>query len=71
MGSIGFPEIILIFAVCLLVFGPSKLPEIGKSLGKGIREFKNAINLDGDRKSKPADKAADAVSPDNDEVNKG
>jgi TatA/E family protein of Tat protein translocase len=41
-GSIGMPELILIFVVALLVFGPRKLPEIGKSLGKGLAEFKKA-----------------------------
>lgn len=39
-GSIGPAELILIFVVALLVFGPKKLPEIGKSVGKAIREFK-------------------------------
>ena len=41
-GSIGMPELILIFIVALLVFGPKKLPDIGKSLGKGLAEFKRA-----------------------------
>ena len=41
-GSIGMPELILIFVVALLVFGPKKLPDIGKSLGKGLAEFKRA-----------------------------
>jgi sec-independent protein translocase protein TatA len=41
-GSIGMPELILIFIVALLVFGPKKLPELGKSLGKGLAEFKKA-----------------------------
>jgi sec-independent protein translocase protein TatA len=39
-GSIGPAELVLIFVVALLVFGPKKLPEIGKSVGKAIREFK-------------------------------
>jgi sec-independent protein translocase protein TatA len=39
-GSIGPAELVLIFIVALLVFGPKKLPEIGKSVGKAIREFK-------------------------------
>jgi len=41
-GTIGGPELILIFIVGLVVFGPRKLPEIGKSLGKMITEFKRA-----------------------------
>jgi len=38
------PEIIVIFILALIVFGPRKLPEIGKSLGKGLAEFKKASN---------------------------
>ena len=41
-GSIGMPELVPIFIVALLVFGPKKLPEIGKSIGKGLAEFKRA-----------------------------
>lgn len=43
-GSIGFPEIIMIFIVVLLVFGPKKLPEIAKMMGKTIRDFKRTVN---------------------------
>lgn len=42
MTKLGFWEIILILFVVLMVFGPNKLPEVGRSLGKGIREFKKA-----------------------------
>jgi TatA/E family protein of Tat protein translocase len=41
-GSIGIPELIVIFIIALLVFGPKKLPEVGKSVGRAIREFKKA-----------------------------
>jgi sec-independent protein translocase protein TatA len=44
MGSIGVPELIIIFVVALIVFGPRKLPELGKSLGKGLAEFRRASN---------------------------
>ena len=44
MGQLGFQELIVIFMIALLVFGPKKLPELGKSLGKGLREFKRATN---------------------------
>jgi len=44
LGSLGLPEILMIFAVILLLFGPTKLPEIGKALGKGIREFKKGTS---------------------------
>jgi len=43
-GSIGMPEIILILIVALLLFGPKKLPEIGKTIGRSIAEFKKASN---------------------------
>ncbi len=43
-GSIGFPELILIFIIALLLFGPRKLPEIGKTLGKAMNEFRRASN---------------------------
>lgn len=42
MGSVGTPEILLILVIALLLFGPRKLPELGKSLGRAIREFKKA-----------------------------
>jgi len=44
MGSLGMQEIIIIFVIALIVFGPRKLPELGKSLGKGLAEFKRASN---------------------------
>ena len=43
-GSIGMPELIIIFVIALIIFGPRKLPELGKSLGKSIAEFKRASN---------------------------
>ena len=42
MGQLGIGEIAVIFIIALLVFGPKKLPELGKSFGKGLREFKKA-----------------------------
>jgi len=39
-GSIGFPELLAIMAIALLVFGPKKLPEVGRSLGRALREFR-------------------------------
>jgi len=43
-GSLGIPELILIFIVALIVFGPKRLPEIGKTLGKAMGEFKKATD---------------------------
>jgi len=42
MGSLGTPEILLVLLLALLVFGPAKLPELGKALGRAVREFKRA-----------------------------
>jgi len=41
-GAIGIPGLILILVVALIIFGPSKLPEIGRAAGNSLREFKNA-----------------------------
>ncbi len=43
MGNIGFTEIMLIMVVVLLLFGAKRLPEVGSSIGKGIREFKRSL----------------------------
>ena len=43
-GSIGMPELIIIFVIALIIFGPRKLPELGRSLGKSLSEFKRASN---------------------------
>jgi TatA/E family protein of Tat protein translocase len=43
-GSIGAPELLIIFIIALLIFGPRKLPKLGKSLGKSLAEFKRASN---------------------------
>lgn len=42
--NLGMPELIFIFVLALLILGPKKLPELGKSLGKGLSEFKRATN---------------------------
>jgi sec-independent protein translocase protein TatA len=44
IGSIGLPELIVILVVALLVVGPKKLPDVGRSLGQAIRGFRRAIN---------------------------
>ena len=52
MGRLGLPEILVIIAVVLLLFGGKKIPELMKGLGSGIKEFKNAAKED----QQPADK---------------
>lgn len=44
MGSIGMPEMLVILVIALIIFGPRKLPELGKTLGKSLAEFKRASN---------------------------
>jgi TatA/E family protein of Tat protein translocase len=39
-GNIGFPELLIIMAIALLIFGPKKLPEVGRSIGRALREFR-------------------------------
>ena len=63
MGQLGFSEMLMIFVIALLVFGPKKLPELGKSLGKGIREFKKATE---ELKSNWEDHVKDIAEPIND-----
>src|SRR3954447_15811384 len=54
-GFIGVPELIVLAIVLLLIFGPKRLPEIGKSMGKGMREFKESVSgITGDEPAKPA-----------------
>lgn len=44
MGSLGIPEIAFIFILALLIFGPKRLPELGRTVGKGLSEFRKASN---------------------------
>ncbi len=53
-GNIGLPEIIIVLVLVLIIFGPKRLPELGRSLGNGIREFRGSVTGDHDDKAKPA-----------------
>jgi TatA/E family protein of Tat protein translocase len=44
MGPIGWPELIILLVVVLIVFGPGKLPDIGNAIGRGVKEFRKASN---------------------------
>lgn len=70
LGSVGMPELIIIFVIALIVFGPRKLPELGRSLGKAISEFKRATNelqstldreVEAERPAQPLESHASAV----------
>ena len=56
MFNLGLPEILLIAAAALLVFGPKRLPELAKSMGKGIRDFKKALNGEEEKQQLPGEK---------------
>jgi sec-independent protein translocase protein TatA len=43
LSNIGFPGLILILMIALIIFGPSKLPEIGRAFGRGVREFRESV----------------------------
>jgi sec-independent protein translocase protein TatA len=43
LGNIGLPEIAVLLIIALIVFGPKRLPELGRSLGRGIREFRGSL----------------------------
>jgi sec-independent protein translocase protein TatA len=58
MGNLGFTEIMIILVVVLLVFGAKRLPEIGSSMGKGIREFKRSLSDTADAIGNTADDRA-------------
>jgi sec-independent protein translocase protein TatA len=52
MGRLGIPELLIILAIIILIFGASRLPEIGRGIGKGIRNFRDATKNDDDERRK-------------------
>ena len=66
MGPIGWPELIILLVVVLIIFGPGKLPDIGKAVGKGIKEFRRASNdIEEGLRGEPSKPAAPAAPPAN------
>ncbi|MFW6266015.1 MAG: twin-arginine translocase TatA/TatE family subunit [Halanaerobiales bacterium] len=59
MFGLGVPELLVILVIALVIFGPAKLPEIGKALGKSIKEFKKATNVDIDEEENDDKKDTD------------
>jgi sec-independent protein translocase protein TatA len=57
MPSVGFPELIVILVIALIVLGPKKLPEAGRAMGKGMREFKDSLSGVTEDDEKPAIKS--------------
>ena len=62
MFGLGFPELVVILIVALVIFGPSKLPELGSGLGQGLRDFRKAFESPDEaagESEKPADEKPD------------
>jgi sec-independent protein translocase protein TatA len=76
MSNIGLPEIAIVLVIVLVIFGPKRLPQLGRSLGSGMREFKDAVT--GKSKDEPdelepavpmpADRVTTATAPREDET---
>lgn len=56
MGSIGFPELMVILVIVVVIFGASRLPQLGKGLGDGIRNFKDSLRA-AESEKKPEQKS--------------
>ncbi|MEX0709864.1 MAG: twin-arginine translocase TatA/TatE family subunit [Chloroflexota bacterium] len=66
MPSIGWPELVVLLVVVLIIFGPGKLPDIGNAIGRGVREFRKASNdlessIRGETKKPPTAETVETV----------
>ncbi len=64
MFGLGMPELIVIFIICLIVFGAGRLPEIGSSIGQGIRNFKKATSEEPEKLKSPKEKTEEIEDKD-------
>ncbi len=62
MGGLGFPELVVILIIVVLLFGSSKLPQLGEGMGKAIRSFKDAMK-EAEQPEQPAARKPDAPKP--------
>jgi sec-independent protein translocase protein TatA len=60
LGNIGPLEIVVVLIIALIVFGPKRLPELGRSLGRGIREFRGSLGGNDDDEDEPGQREIDA-----------
>jgi len=56
MGNIGFPELLVIAGIALLVIGPKRMPEVARALGEAVRAFRDALKHDADDDGHPPDR---------------
>ena len=79
MSNIGLPEIAIVLVIVLVIFGPKRLPQLGRSLGSGMREFKDAVTgkNKGDDPDEieapppiPADRVTNASAPDDSDASR-
>jgi sec-independent protein translocase protein TatA len=62
LGGVGWQEILIVLVIALIIFGPKRLPELGRSLGKGIREFRGSLGgADDDDEEQPPHREIEAA----------
>ena len=71
MPSVGPMEIVIIMVIALIVLGPKKLPEMGRSVGRGMREFKNAVSMDTTDDDSDSDSESRRSKKDREQVGSG